>query len=534
MHLATRPSASVACADGPQSRVREDDVLPGIKHASAHLPIQSVPQRTRPTLTVIHNREILELKEIMKSLPKAPSSSYRPPFSSTCIPSQNQPFPISRFATAPSLTPSRWKNRDDSASSVDPEILPYLDSVPIRLLPLLPPSAEPSQPGTPSESSQSTATTATPAEPTQPLVAAPTLPSIKAPSNVPVPILTPPSTPMPDALQTPTKRRPNFAFVPLLPVQEERKVVSEPPVAAPPTPTKRFNMTFVPLLPPEEPSKPTAPSTPPAPSIPDAPHELTPQNETPPEEDHHHPEQEPEFISSPPPTYMPLNFTRSYSSTPSLCSASDTESETPSVNSPCPSSPAESDHALTHYFDALDADAHRHAVSMAANHNPYFPAIAVGSSLASHMLAEAGATKLKLEALPSPALQPPSPFCLDPPAADGLKEDGASDGVPTVRGSPSRTGGAFAKRAFIARPSSLSSLSSLAQGQEALDAVSESLSALALVGTPTASPALETPELTIEAMRAPSYVRVPNTWRAVPAAVDGEQILEPSIRRREL
>lgn len=46
---------------------------------------------------------------------------------------------MSRFATAPSLTPSRWKNRDESASAVDPAILPYLDSVPIRLLPLLPP-----------------------------------------------------------------------------------------------------------------------------------------------------------------------------------------------------------------------------------------------------------------------------------------------------------------------------------------------------------------------------------------------------------
>lgn len=177
---------------------------------------------------------------------------------------------------------------------------------------------------------------------------------------------------------------------------------------------------------------------------------------------------------------------------------------------------------------------------MSSNHNPYFPAISPGNGLLSQVLCEAPiVSKIKLEALPSPALQPPSPLSLDGPGADTVDDVLADSGVPTaVRGSPVR-GDLFNKRRFIARPSSLSSLSSLAQGQETLDAVSESLSAFTTSETPVSSPALETPsletpELTIESMRASSYVRVPHGWRRPPTAVDADSILGPSIRRRDL
>ncbi|GJE93263.1 hypothetical protein PsYK624_094220 [Phanerochaete sordida] len=514
-----------------------------------------------PVAPKLSYQEILELKQIMKSLPRAPSYCSREPFSTCSIPRSTSPpgqssstkpvFPVSRFATAPSLTPSKWKNRDDSASIVDPQILPYLDSVPIRLLPLLPPSAEPSQCGTPAEcptpdSSEPTETHATSAEPSQPpSTSAPPVPSISLPpATITLSSLssskTPPPSPMPMPQQTPTRRKPNFAFVPLLPVQEEAKVAAPPPVVQPPPPARKFNMTFVPLLPPEELQK--APEVAPSPntSSADAPAELTPQNETPPEDDSQH--AAPDLISSPPSSYVPLNFRRSCMSTPSLCSASDTdtESETPSVSSPCPSSPAESD--LAHYFethgtlashsDAFDTELH-HRASL-SNHNPYFPALPVSAGLLQSVLAEAPmVTKIKLQALPSPALQPPSPLSLD--GSEG-EEDAPTEGTKTVtRGSPIRgSAAAIAKRQFIPRPSSLGSLSSIAQQQETLDAVSESLSALANAATPSASPSLETPELTIESMRARSYFKVPVDWRRVPPPADREGILEPSIRRREL
>lgn len=329
--------------------------------------------------------------------------------------------------------------------------------------------------------------------------------------------------------QVPPRRKPNFAFLPLLPVQEEVKAPVEPPILTPPTPTRKFNMTFVPLLPPEEVSKPSIPSLPaikPPTSINELePAETTPQAETPPEDDSHHDELEQEF--SPPSSYVPLNFHRTYAPTPSLCSASDTdtESETPSVSSPCPSSPAESELIKSHYFDSrLGVVSHSDSYDVAAsNHNPYFPPLPISSSMPSHVLADALAgKKVQLQALPSPALQPPSPFSLNP-ADDDTLSTGAEAPTPTKG----------LKRPFIPRPSSLSSLSATAvQSQEVLDAVSETLGALAVTSTPTLeSPAPETPELTIAYMRA-AYTRAPDDWTRM--AQMGESILEPSIRRREL
>ena len=183
--------------------------------------------------------------------------------------------------------------------------------------------------------------------------------------------------------------------------------------------------------------------------------------------------------------------------------------------------------------EAYDTGLHAHSVSVTSNHNPYFPAIPVGSCLPSHILADANVKKIQLQALPSPALLPPSPLSLTPVGTE--ENDEPRDGAETVtRGSPTK-GAEMVKRTFIPRPSSLSSISSVAQGQDVLNAVSESLSALAVTGTPTMeSPAPETPEYTIESMRAPSYVRVPDSWGRGSPSLVGESILEPSIRRREV
>ncbi|KIP03439.1 hypothetical protein PHLGIDRAFT_37440 [Phlebiopsis gigantea 11061_1 CR5-6] len=489
-----------------------------------------------PVAPKLSYQEILELKEIMKSLPRAPSSSSRQPFSSTSIPrsisppsQSNPPFPISRFAAAPSLTPSKWKNRDDSRSTVDPEILPYLDSVPIRLLPLLPPTQE--TPISSSPQSASTSSTATLAQLTQPPSASvPRTTLINHPTSITLPTTTT-ATPLPSPMPTPQqqgppRRKPNFAFVPLLPVQEEVKVAVEPPILTPSTPTRKFNMNFVPLLLPEEAPKPAISSLPairPPTSFSELePAETTPQAETPPEDDDHHDEFEQEF--SPPSSYVPLNFNRSYAPTPSLCSASDTESETPSVSSPCPSSPAESEYIKSHYFDSrLGVVSHGDGYDVASsNYNPYFPPLPISSSMPSHVLSDALAGKrVHLQALPSPALQPPSPFSLNPADDDST---GAEALTPTKG----------VRRPFIPRPSSLSSLSAAAaQSQEVLDAVSETLGALTVTSTPTLeSPAPETPELTIAYMRAAAYARAPDDWTRM--AQRGESILEPSIRRREL
>lgn len=243
-------------------------------------------------------------------------------------------------------------------------------------------------------------------------------------------------------------------------------------------------MTFVPLLPPEPPAMPA-----------DAAVELTPQSETPPSEDHQDGAGEPELINSPPPIFVPLNISRSSSSTPSLSSAAsdtDTESETPSVSSPLPSSPSEDDAALSNYFDPrphVDP-----SESLLGTINPYFPAFPANSAIHSH---ESLAVKSKLAALPSPALPPPSPLSLNPPSGPA---------------SPNSTIG---RRKFVPRPSAFCSYRDESDGEE----LSQRLTTLSTTTTPG------TPELTIESLRLAALSQ--------PPPVD-EGMLGSSIRRREL
>ncbi|KAK7687720.1 hypothetical protein QCA50_008936 [Cerrena zonata] len=195
-------------------------------------------------------QDILELKQLQLTLPRAPT--YRQFTTSTPHPSclstpgsssSRQPFPVSRFATAQSLTPSKWKNREESQSSVDPDILPYLDAVPIQLLPLLdtaaatpvgPPVATPA-PSTspPTPKTRTVSPPYVPAQPTPPSVSSSSLDSPTSPTTTP--------TPSP-------RRTPNFTFLPLLPI-EEPKPAPPPPVQKPPEPKRKINMTFLPLMP---------------------------------------------------------------------------------------------------------------------------------------------------------------------------------------------------------------------------------------------------------------------------------------------
>ena len=287
-----------------------------------------------------------------------------------------------------------------------------------------------------------------------------------------------------------------------------------------------------------------------------------------------------ESSHSPPTSYMRLHLghvSRSYTSTPSLSSASDTdtESETPSVSSPCPSSPVVDEDALSHYFDttlpthadAFDAELFQRRLDIAgapsSRHNPYFPSVAPsdaaftsssssssllsnGTSLLSSSTITSLATcdvapaikKIKLQALPSPALQPPSPFSLYPSETYASSEEhdddendravahasrealisGKLDGVrPLTRVVPlmpaasnTNTGVASAKRTFVPRPSLLS-----ANGV-----------GLGLSGT---SPGLS-PELTIEAIRASAYGRP--SLESYAARTEDDVLLAPSISRR--
>lgn len=432
----------------------------------------------------------------MKSLPRAPYCTYRPPFSSPSVPTPDppcthQPFPMSRFATAPSLTPSRWKNRDESASAVDPAILPFLESVPIRLLPLLPPSQESPASGLSSSYPASNAAPPPPYPITKPAVsaesAASPLPSgINSPSICSSLTVTPPHSPIVQQ-QTPTRQRPNFTFLPLLPVREEPKVITLPQTLPRPPPAKKFNMTFVPLLPPEPPAMPAA----------DAAVELTPQSETPPGDDQQESAGEPELVNSPPPIFVPLNISRSSSSTPSLSSAAsdtDTESETPSVSSPLPSSPSEDDAALSNYFDPrphVDS-----SESLFGTINPYFPVLPAHPAI--HPRESLSAKKSKLAALPSPALPPPSPLSLNSPSGPAM---------------PHSTIG---RRKFVARQSAFCSY----RDESAGEVLSQRLTTLSATTTPG------TPELTIESLRMAALSQPP------PVEVEG--MLGPSIRRREL
>ncbi|KZT07521.1 uncharacterized protein LAESUDRAFT_113462 [Laetiporus sulphureus 93-53] len=131
-----------------------------------------------PVTPKLSYSDVLELKQLLVSLPRAPpppptprqpfttslprdchtpyehSCSYPYPSSSSSSSSSSsaassytpQPFPCSRFASQPSQTPDRWKNRSQFARPIDPEILPYLEAVPIRLLPLLDSSAQEPEP----------------------------------------------------------------------------------------------------------------------------------------------------------------------------------------------------------------------------------------------------------------------------------------------------------------------------------------------------------------------------------------------------
>ncbi|KAH9921735.1 uncharacterized protein BXZ73DRAFT_91751 [Epithele typhae] len=184
-------------------------------------------------------QDILELKQLRVGLPfSPPQPTSRQPFTTSSPSSSNKPpFPLSRFATAPSHTPSKWKNR--SEPSVDPQILPYLDAVPIRLLPLLPDSPEP-YPAPPPEPHPQTPTPT--ASPESRPSARPHLepPELKIAPPALIPTFPPPSNPPPKRL--------GFTFLPLLPVEEAPSIPSpiiQPSV--PPPPRRKFNMTFVPV-----------------------------------------------------------------------------------------------------------------------------------------------------------------------------------------------------------------------------------------------------------------------------------------------
>ncbi|EMD38976.1 hypothetical protein CERSUDRAFT_112689 [Gelatoporia subvermispora B] len=257
-----------------------------------------------PVTPKLSYQDVLELKQLRLSLPRAPPPpTYREPFTtSTPGPSTHTPYPLSRLAAQPSLTPSRWKNRSQN-TSCDPEILPYLDAVPIRLLPLLDsqedaaPMSQPqtvSQPDNQSQSGSQHQTRPEPAMSTPALSPRPENPKSAAqpptPHSPPTPPLTPPtsspsmpakalsnsepqssappppiievrspsgttSAPAPPSPPTPTRRRLSFSFVPLLPVESAPVVPDEKPVAQPqPTPGRKFNMNFVPLVAPPSPT----------------------------------------------------------------------------------------------------------------------------------------------------------------------------------------------------------------------------------------------------------------------------------------
>ncbi|KAI0675979.1 hypothetical protein C8Q78DRAFT_1074934 [Trametes maxima] len=187
-------------------------------------------------------QDILELKQLRISLPYSPPPPPpRQPFTTSSPapgPSNKLPFPVSRFATGPSHTPSKWKNRSQPRHDVDPEILPYLDAVPIRLLPLLPQSPPPDAPPLEPHPQTPTPTASPEARPAPP-------PPTEPPEIHIEPVAPPPSSP-PSPIRT---RKPNFAFVPLLPVQDPPPVLPPPAsnYTTPARPKRTFNMTFLPV-----------------------------------------------------------------------------------------------------------------------------------------------------------------------------------------------------------------------------------------------------------------------------------------------
>ncbi|TBU41010.1 hypothetical protein BD309DRAFT_869119 [Dichomitus squalens] len=208
-------------------------------------------------------QDILELKQLRINLPYSPPPPPpRQPFT-TSLPSTAKPaFPISRFATAASHTPSKWKNRSEpQRHDVDPAILPYLDAVPIRLLPLLPQSSpEPEPPSDAPEPHPQTPTpTASPeARPTiQPPSEPPELRIVEP--AIPAPVQPTPSL-SPSAPSQPRTKKPNFSFLPLLPIEDTPAPAAPIIQSAPIPPRRKFNMTFLPVnaMPDLEPSSSSA------------------------------------------------------------------------------------------------------------------------------------------------------------------------------------------------------------------------------------------------------------------------------------
>lgn len=190
-------------------------------------------------------RDVLELKQLRVNLPYTPPPPPpRQPFTTSAPSSSKPPFPISRFASTASHTPSKWKNRSEPAD-VDPQILPYLDAVPIRLLPLLPQSpTEPvPPPSAPPEPHPQTPT------PTASPETRPTIQSRDPPELRIEPVIPPSVSVSPPSPSSPTQlRRQGFSFLPLLPVQDPPPVSPPPPMSSAPTPPRRkLNMTFLPV-----------------------------------------------------------------------------------------------------------------------------------------------------------------------------------------------------------------------------------------------------------------------------------------------
>ncbi|CAL1715314.1 unnamed protein product [Somion occarium] len=470
-------------------------------------------------------QDILELKQLQLNLPRAPPSpNYRQPFTTSAprstytssSPSTSiQPFPISRFATARSLTPSKWKNRDDSRMNVDPEILPYLEAVPIQLLPLLDSPASPES-ETPHNECASSSSQATPSYPT-PIAQSPPqcssppaiLPPISIQSPSPKsPDISSPSVDSPATTPTSSPRRTaNFTFVPLLPVQEQSIPAPQPAVQKPPEPKRRFNMTFVPLMPLPQPLSPSASTSslvPPEepekqPDMGEAANEATPES---------YPDTQLEGQVEPDISYSSSFFRApSPTSTPALSSASDTdtESEAPSTSDPpSPSEPGITDMASSSYFHStLPSEENSDHEPV----NPYFPIVESESPRRSCLptnpnigalrtTARPGQTpplsmtqsscdsgsvptpsvtnppdvtlstlvnKVTLQAIPSPCLAPPSPFSLYPPSDTmSVIEEQRFTRTTMSNGQYGQSRTVMSKRAFTAcRTRSALSLSSI-------------------------------------------------------------------------
>ena len=511
------------------------------------------------------------MKQLKLHLPN-PQPAYRQHFPTTRSPpssSSSSAFPISRLAMAPSLTPSKWKNREEPQCTPipDPEILPYLDAVPIQLLPLLDlaqsePKAEASHSSFPPPTESCTTSAVVPDPP--PLLASPTITRPCVPPPLPSPPKSLPTSQL--------RKKPNFAFLPLLPIQDEVNSVTQT-FHKPPPPRKKLNMTFVPLLPVSEPTQlPYEASThSPAPGNP----EMTPTgstrslSESDCTSDITSGESEGDQLLKG--THgqlclLPLFRAPSPSSTPSLSSASDTgtESEAPSTSNPSSPSELATAEMLNSYFAyALEASREPNDI------NPYFPLTTevdpVSLTSRSHLPlqsaehhyvagdsnpeqdrsitlgqfphAEGGSRhsltmrlKTKLQAIPSPSLMPPSPFSLNPPSNGASPIEGV--GISGIASPPTPT-----STTAIASPSQEIAPNFVPTSRRASNASrgKSSLSFSSSITIPGVSPALstmsgfssvsDTPELTIERMREMNL-------GASVAAIDFADVLGPSIRRK--